>query len=332
MSEMLDMIKTLGDQLRWASGLEPLNLSANREVLLAGMGGSGVAGDYLASVAAEGDARVDVHKGYGPLPVWCARTRPLVICASYSGNTEETLDSFQEARALELETVVVTSGGQLLESANRHGVPVVSIPTGLQPRAAVGHMAGAALHIGVSASAISDQRAAMLEAAALADAAVVEDSDAWMMASAIAAELSSRIAIIYGGGPVSATVAARWKTQINENAKMPAWWSVLPELDHNEIVGWETMPEMTSKSVAIVALADRDDHPRVAARRGFTEQLTSGAVPWAATVESTGESRLARLMSLTIVGDLVSWMMADRADVDPTLVATIEELKVLLKG
>jgi glucose/mannose-6-phosphate isomerase len=112
---------------------------------------------------------------------------------------------------------------------------------------------------------------------------------------------------------------------------MPAWASYLPELNHNELVGWETMPDSTARSVAIVALADSDDHPRVAARRGFSQQLTSDAVPWVGTIESWGESRFARLMSLTISGDLVSWMMARDAGVDPTPVGTIEKLKDLLK-
>jgi glucose/mannose-6-phosphate isomerase len=331
MSEMLDMIRTLGDQLRWASGLEPLDLSPHDSVLLAGMGGSGVAGDYLASVAAETDGIVHVHKTYAPLPEWARRARPLVVCASYSGNTEETLDSFNEAVSLGLETVVMSTGGQLLELASEHGVPAVTIPAGLQPRAAVGFMAGAALHLGALAGVVPSQQGPLLEAAEIADAAVVEGSRAWMQADVIATDLLQRITIIYGGGPVSATVAGRWKTQINENAKMPAWWSFLPELDHNEIVGWETLPDVTTATVGIVALADRDDHPRVAARRRFTEQLTQEAVPWVATVESIGESRLARLMSLTVVGDLVSWMLADKSGVDPTLVATIEKLKALLK-
>ena len=102
-------------------------------------------------------------------------------------------------------------------------------------------------------------------------------------------------------------------------------------MDHNEIVGWETLPEVTAGTIGIVGLFDRDDHPRVAMRREFTRQLTEDAVPWVGQVESRGDSRLARLMSLTMIGDLVSWMMADAAGVDPTLVKTIEKLKALLK-
>ena len=330
MSDMLEMLQTLGDQLRWAAELEPPEVPPSEDLIVVGMGGSGVSGDYLQAVAGESTARVHVHKEYAPLPRWADSRRPLVIAASYSGNTEETLDGVEDARARGLEVVALTTGGALLEMGDE-SLPVVRIPTGLQPRAAVGYLTGAVLRIAAGAGAIDDQRPALDESASLADGALAEGSRPWAQAEQTAEALGDRIAIIYGGGPVSSTVAGRWKTQINENAKMPAWASHLPELNHNELVGWETMPDATARSLAIVALADRDDHPRVGARRRFSEQLTSDAVPWVATIDSWGESRLARLMSLTGSGDLVSWMMARNAGVDPTPVATIEKLKVLLR-
>jgi glucose/mannose-6-phosphate isomerase len=157
-----------------------------------------------------------------------------------------------------------------------------------------------------------------------------EGSDSWLQASAIAEALEGRVPIVYGGGPVSSVVAQRWKTQINENAKVPAWYSALPELDHNEIVGWETLPDLTREHLGVVVLTDEADHDRVRRRISHTRDLTSDAVPWVGEVESRGSSRLARLVSLTVVGDLVSWMMAGRLGVDPTPVATIEKLKKLL--
>lgn len=330
MSDMLTQIRSLGDQLRWAASVAAPSIGTAYEVLYAGMGGSGIAGDYAGAVASPFGTRVSVHKGYGPIPAWAIRQRPLVLAGSYSGNTEETLDLVLSAHESGLPVATVTTGGRLGELSSQHGWPTVEVPSGMQPRAAVGYMVGAVLKALEGAYAVEDQRLAFVEAAELADAATVEGSERWEEARQIAEGLEGRIPIIYGGGALSNVVAQRWKTQINENAKVPAWWSVLPELDHNEITGWETMPEKTREHLAVVALTDRSDHDRVAARFAHTRNLTEDAVPWVGEVGSEGTSLLARLISLTVVGDLVSWMLAEAAGVDPVPVATIENLKKLL--
>lgn len=330
MTDMLEQIRSLGDQLRWAASQSAPGLGTHSDVYFAGMGGSGIAGDYATAVAVPFGTRVTVQKGYGPLPPWTIRQRPLVIAASYSGNTEETLSVAEAAFEKGLPTVVITTGGTLGELAKRRSWPVMPVPAGLQPRAAAGYMVGATLKVLESARAIDDQTFHFDEAARLADEAVDEGSLRWNLAREIADRLAGRITIVYGGGPVSAVVAQRWKTQINENAKMPAWWSSLPELDHNEIVGWEALPGLTRDNVGVVALTDRSDHPRIRARLDHTAALTADAVPWVGEVAAEGVSVLARLVSLTVVGDLVSWMLADSAGVDPVPVATIEKLKKLL--
>jgi glucose/mannose-6-phosphate isomerase len=194
----------------------------------------------------------------------------------------------------------------------------------------VGYLVGAISRLLVSFGVLGDQRAALEEAADVVDAATSEGSEAWNLASGLAKDLTGRISIIYGGGPISGTAAQRWKTQINENAKMPAWWSLLPELDHNELVGWETLPSVTHDLMGVIALTDRSDHPRVRARLDHSSALTEFAVPWLAEVPARGDSEMARLMSLTASGDLVSWMLAGEAGVDPSPVETIEKLKKLL--
>lgn len=330
MSEMLDQIRSLGDQLRWAAEVEPPHIGTFPEVLFAGMGGSGIAGDYAGAVALPSGTRVVVHKDYGPLPSWAIRVRPLVIAASYSGDTEETIDMVTAASESGLPIATVTTGGKLADLTSQHRWGTITVPTGLQPRAAAGYMIGASVRLLEGAHSIDDHRLPFLEAADLADQLSTEGSEGWIEAESIADELVGRIPIIYGGGPVSTVVAQRWKTQINENAKVPAWYSSFPELDHNEIVGWETMPEMTAESLGIVVLTDETDHDRVRHRIEHTRALTRDAVPWVAEVAARGTSRLARLISLTVVGDLVSWMLATRLGVDPTPVATIEDLKQLL--
>jgi glucose/mannose-6-phosphate isomerase len=191
-------------------------------------------------------------------------------------------------------------------------------------------MTGAAIKILESSHSIDDQRLAFVEAAEVADRAVEEGSERWAEAARLADALAGRIPIIYGSGMVSGAGAERWKSQINENAKTPAWYSFLPELDHNEIMGWESMPEKTRDLLGIVSLTDPSDHDRVAVRLAHTRALTEDAVPWAGRVASSGSSILARLVSLTVVGDLVSWMLAESAGVDPLPVGTIEKLKTLL--
>lgn len=330
MTDMLTQIKELPSQLRWSSTIDVPAVGTYSEVLCAGMGGSGISGDYAAAVAEPFGTRVTVHKGYGPVPAWAIRLRPLVVAVSYSGNTEETLDFAVSARDTGLPMAAVTTGGRLGEMAKTEGWPVVEVPAGLQPRAALGYVLGAVLRLLEAGHAVDDQRLAFVEAAEFAARALEEGSDSWERAAEIATQLAGRIPIIYGGGPISGVVAQRWKTQINENAKMPAWWSALPELDHNEITGWETMPDVTSKLLGIVALTDRSDHDRVAERIEYTRNLTSAAVPWVAEVASSGTFPLTRLVSLTVIGDLVSLMMAEQAGVDPAPVNTIEKLKKLL--
>jgi glucose/mannose-6-phosphate isomerase len=330
MSEMLDQIQTLGDQLRWTAEQEAPHIGTFSEVLYVGMGGSGIAGDYAGVIAAESATRVTVHKGYGPIPSWAIRQRPLLIAGSYSGNTEETLDIVTSAWESGLQVATVTTGGQLGELTRQHGWRGMTVPLGMQPRAAVGYMVGAVVRLLEASNSIGDQRLAFLEAAKLADEMTSQDGPAWDQAAGLAEAIEGRIPIIYGGGPLSGVVAQRWKTQVNENAKVPAWFSVLPELDHNEITGWETLPELTKEHLAVVVLGDRTDHDRVSKRIEYTRELTRDAVPWVGEVAATGSSALARLVSLTVVGDLVSYLLADRLGVDPVPVATIEKLKELL--
>ena len=330
MGDMLEMIRTLGSQLRWAAELEPPLVPGATEVLVAGMGGSGISGSYAAAIASEGQGRVSVHKDYGPLPGWVDRVRPLVVSVSYSGNTEETLDVVRDAAKRGLSVVTVTTGGELARLAGEHDWPTVPVPGGLAPRAAIGYLLGAVTRVAGSIGLVNDPAAQLGGAAALVDEASEEGSEAWLVAESVAAGLRGRIAIVYGGGPISGAAAGRWKTQINENAKMPAWHSLLPELDHNELVSWETIPNLTREHVGIVALTDVADHPRIRARLDHSSVLTQDAVPWLAEIDSRGDSAVARLMSLTVVGDLASWMMAVDTGVDPVGVDTIEKLKKLL--
>ncbi len=321
--EMKEMISTWGGQLRWGARLDPVSLAPAAHVVVCGMGGSGISGDFAAVVCL---VPLTVHKGYG-LPSWAGRTRPTVVAVSYSGNTEETLSGVEEARHLGLPVAVVTGGGTLRELAGQNAWPAVVVPSGLQPRAALGYLLSGVLSVLRGADVASVDAPALVAAADLADTLLTPRGAAISLAADLAEGLDGRIVGIYGSNGLVAPAAQRWKTQINENAKSPAFWSIMPELDHNEIVSWATLAELTKRRVGIVSLRDEGEGAAVAARFRHTADIIEENVSWVGEVWSQGLTVLERLVSLAIVGDLVSLELARVAGVDPVPVIAIEDLK-----
>lgn len=323
MTTMRDLIAELPDQLRWAAEMAPPDMPFADEALVVGMGGSGVAGDVGAVFAEAHGRRVAVHKSYG-LPGWAEAARPLVIGVSHSGNTEETLSGVEATITEGLPVGTMSTGGALAELAEEHGIPHIGIPAGPQPRAAMGYLSGAVLRMLESSGVVGATTTGLLEAAEVVDDLL--GGEAQKQADELADALDGRITLVYGGPGVPSTAAGRWKTQINENSKAPAYWSAFPELDHNELVGWTAYPDLGADSVGVVFLTDSGDDPRIGRRTHLTRELMDG-VEIAGEVSSRGEGVLARLFSLVIVGDLVSVALAERAGVDPMPVEVIEKLK-----
>jgi glucose/mannose-6-phosphate isomerase len=250
-----------------------------------------------------------------------------VLCASYSGNTEETLACFEAAGVIGAQRVVVTSGGRLAEIARAEGVPVIPVAGGLQPRAAVAYMTAAALEVAALCGVGPRLNSEIDVAADRLEELVVEwgpDAPEDSEAKALARALRGTVPVIAGAG-VTTAVAYRWKTQVNENAKQPAFYAELPELDHNEIVGWEGAAECGRFSA--VFLDDPDTHPRVQERIEVTMRLIAGAAAGAHRVTSRGTTAIERVFSLVLLGDLVSVYLAALRGVDPTPVGAIERLK-----
>lgn len=321
--QMKAMVAGFGDQLRWAANLDPVRLRPAALVVVAGMGGSGISGDFSAALA---DVPVFVNKGYG-LPIWVRASQPLIVAMSYSGNTEETLSAAESAAAQGLKPVVVTGGGKLGAWAGEYGWPMVAVPGGLQPRAALGYLLGGLLHLLNACGATSVARHELLSAADTVDSIAGDGGSGWALARDLAEGLTGRIVAVYGGGGITSPVAQRWKTQVNENAKWPAWHSALPELDHNEIVSWTSLAELTRARVGIVSLRDRDEAPGVTARFRHTAEITGRDVAWVGDVWSQGDYALERMLSLAAMGDLVSLELARLVGVDPVPVDAIESLK-----
>jgi glucose/mannose-6-phosphate isomerase len=300
-------------------------------LVVAGMGGSAVGGALARSILSDHCSRpILAARSYG-LPAW---TTPdtTVLCASYSGNTEETLACYEAAGALGATRVVMTTGGELAEAAWRDGVPVIPAAGGFQPRAAVGYATVAALEVAAACGA-GPRMGSEIDVAAEHLEALVEE---WgpeapedSLAKSIARRIHGTIPLI-GGAGLTTPIAYRWKTQINENAKVHAFAHELPELDHNEIVGWSGVEGLGPFSQ--VFLDDSDTHPRVKARMQLTSRLVGEAAQDVIHVESRGRTTAERVFSLVLLGDLVSLYLAVLRGIDPGPVEVLVRLKDELRA
>jgi glucose/mannose-6-phosphate isomerase len=328
--DLLADVVGLPEQLRdaqWkvdSAQLEPWDSPSG--LIVAGMGGSAIGGSLARAMLGDHASRpILATRAYG-LPSW---TTPdtTVLCASYSGNTEETLACYEAAGALGAKRVAVTSGGKLAELARGEGVPVIPVAGGFQPRAAVAYMTVAALEVawlcgaGPRVGSEIDVAADHLEELAVQwGAEGPDDSEA----KTLARDLHDSVPVI-AGSALTAPIAYRWKTQFNENAKIPAFAHELPELDHNEIVGWQSAAGLGR--FAAIFLDDSDTHPRVQQRVALTRELISEQATGTFVVESRGTTAVERVFSLVLLGDLVSLYAAVLRGVDPTPVTVIEDLK-----
>ena len=323
---MFDDILSLPEQLRWGIGHEISPVRLDGPVVLLGMGGSAMAAT-IGTLASTPRLPMVVHQGYA-LPAWAAESGASILAVSYSGNTEEVLSGVDQAISAGLDVAVVASGGRLAEIAGERDLPYVEVPGGLQPRAGVGYQTAAVAAMLGAGGHMGDPDAALIEAADVIDRLLDGGSGgAVALGRDLAAGLEDRTAVIYGGRGVGSTAAYRWKTQINENAKVPAFAGVVPEMNHNELEGWQTD---TSGAFGVVYLRDSADHPSVARRLELSGTVLSGKVRRVGDVRSVGVGPLARFFSLAVVGDVASVAMAETAGVDPTPVETLEAFKTML--
>jgi glucose/mannose-6-phosphate isomerase len=318
---MLDAVKAMPDHLRDAlwriESARAITMEAPA-AFVCGMGGSAIGGDLaIAALADRLTKPMMVVRSY-ELPSW-APAGSAVLCSSYSGDTAETLACYAAAEALGAQRLVATTGGELAEAARGDGVPVIGLPAGLQPRAAVGYTFCCAAELAALALA-APRINTEIDAAASHLGQAFEAAEA--RARMIAAEIGDATPVIYGSD-MTAPVAYRWKTQVNENAKLPAYSGTLPEADHNEIEGWSG----ADGHFAAVFIHDRDQHPRE--RRRF--ELTAKSIsPYAAAVidvESEGENRTERVLHAVILGDLLSIALARARGVEPMPVESIDAFK-----
>jgi glucose/mannose-6-phosphate isomerase len=293
-----------------------------------GMGGSGIGSDLLAAICgAELRMPAVTVRDYS-LPAWVGR-RTLVFAVSYSGDTEETLAAFGEARDRGAKVIAVTSGGELARICEDAGLPCVIVPGGQPPRASTGYLLMPAIAILERLGLIGDQTAARRECLEILDAQAAEygrSSPAGAnRAKEIAGLLHGKVPVIYAAAPGFGSVAYRWRTQCNENAKVLALSHELPELDHNEVVGWELGRSLLGRPCVIV-LTDPALSERMQLRLRITRDLFGPEVE-VHFEAARGGSMLARVLSVMYLGDAASVYLAFLNGVDPYGIRAIDELK-----
>lgn len=329
-SGMCDLILRLPEMCldAWALPVQPAPPAFRPDHIIAlGMGGSGIGGDLLRAVLFdETPIPATAVKEYRA-PAF-AGVNSLVFACSYSGNTEETLAAYDEAASRGARCVAITSGGELLQRAQRRRDAVVIVPAGLPPRAALAYlfipMLAVLSQAGITRSFEQEVQEATQVLRALA--ARLRPEEPSSPARRLAEALVGRIPVIYSSSPFLEPAAERWKDQCNENAKAFAVWNTFPELNHNETVGWG-LDEALARLIHVIILRDRKEPRRLAQRVAITRDLAFGRAAGVEEIYSEGDGKLARLMSAILYGDFISWYLALLRGVDPTPVEVIDELK-----
>lgn len=297
-------------------------------IVIAGMGGSAIGGellkDYTRSTA---QVPVEISREYH-LPAYCGKNS-LVVLASYSGDTEETLSSFVDALKRKCMVFCLSSTGALLQYAEKLNVPYLRVREGMPPRAALPHMLLPLLKVMEKIKMTPRFSEDLSEATKLLQKVSTENAPekpaGENFAKRLAINLNGASPAVYGFG-VYRGVALRYKQQFNENSKVPAKWEAFSELNHNETMGWEN-PKELAKSFAVIFLRDKAEPVEIRSRIETTQALMQQTVPKMYEVWAQGKSNLAKMLSTILVGDFTSVYLAYLRGVDPTPVNTVTIMK-----
>lgn len=332
MSDMRDIILSAPDQI-------PHSLEVNQDIhvdgsfdsiILAGLGGSWHAGEILNTLGAT-TVPLTIHRSYG-LPQYAYGKNPLVICSSYSGNTEEVISAYEEAHEKGYGILINTSGGKLEEFAQRDHVPVVKIDyPGMQPR----HTTFASF-VGVAKALINSNLASDITSELHDTTGFLKNSIAGLEepAKALAQQIKGHIPV-YLASDALAYAAWNFKIQTNENAKYPAYWNKLPEMNHNEMLGFSKLSETIGSEgnppkFFVVVLRDTDDHPSIKARMDVMKGLYED---WGVTVHEVhleGKNTLEKVSYAIAFGLWTTYFLASEYKLDPVPVEGVESFKTKL--
>ncbi len=324
---IFDFPSHIEDAVRIGSAITLKNKYTDiRNIVISGMGGSAIGGDVANMlIGCELQVPLKVVRGY-ELPNWVG-ANTLVVASSYSGNTEETLTAYADAKAKGAQICGITTGGKIGQLLETDSFDKVSIVGGLQPRAALAYSFVTLLFllnkIGLIGTGFKQELRAVVELLKMKRASYSVSSSNPTLE--LARKIAPRLPIIYGETETTTVVARRWCGQLSENSKMLAHFNELPEFNHNEIVGWQNNPELL-KQFAVIWLKDDSDHPRVQLRQGITVELIEKYCPQE-VIAVEGHSRFVRLLHMIHYGDWVSYWCALEHATDPTPVEKIMKLK-----
>jgi glucose/mannose-6-phosphate isomerase len=331
---MFDLAAALPEQVADAAQLDidldrlPSHDDIEHVVVL-GMGGSGVGGEVARAVAGPFlPVPITIVKGY-EAPSFVSEGT-LCFAVSFSGGTEETVEAAQAAAAAGAHMVVLAKGGPLGDLAAAWDAPHVVLPDLPMPRAGIGAASIPMLlvleRVGLFPGAGQYVADAVDQLRRRRDELIVDGS----VAHRLAADIGRTIPLAYGGGAVGEVAAYRFKCQVNENAKAPAFWGGLPEMCHNEICGWGQHGDVTRQILTVVRFRHDFEHPQVSRRFDLTHPVLDEVVHDIVDVRAQGEGELAQLLDLVIQGDFTSLHLATQAGVDPGPIPVLDDLKAAL--
>ncbi|TFG90053.1 MAG: bifunctional phosphoglucose/phosphomannose isomerase [Candidatus Atribacteria bacterium] len=300
-----------------------------KNIVVLGMGGSAIGGDLLSDyLVDELSNPIMVIRGYD-IPKFIDEDS-LVFAVSYSGNTEETFSALKKCFEVKARVIVLTSAGKFAVLSQGNNFPLIKVPVGIQPRAAISYLFFPVLKALERLGLIKGRGGEIEETLNILQELSREYGAKSPLknnfAKKVALSLYQYLPLVYGSEGLLKAVAMRWKTQINENSKWPCFWNVFPELDHNEIVGYE-IENNINRQVKIVYLQDKEGSLRVEQRRGITRKIIENKVAEFIICPTKGKGKMARMFSLIYLGDLVSYYLAILNQIDPSPVACIEDLK-----
>jgi glucose/mannose-6-phosphate isomerase len=301
-----------------------------KTVVFAGLGGSAIGADLVSSyLYFESKIPILVFREY-ELPS-CVDSQALIFLSSYSGNTEETLSAYRDAQNKGATIIAISSGGTLKESAHKDNITFIEIPGGLPPRCALGYLSIIPLCILSKLDLVNDVKQSVKQTVKVLDELKNKNLNPRIgqkdnIAKFIASKLWNKFVVIYSASVHFDVCVMRFRGQLAENSKALASSHVFPEMNHNEIVGWQN-PKKLFKNFVVVMLRDKGMHPRIAKRMDITRDILKKEGVELIEICSRGEDLLSRIFSLIYIGDFISYYLAIRYGIDPMPVDRVTYLK-----